>query len=81
MPIEIYWQVPQRVLYVHYSSHMTVQDIRDSIDQMRERFEEGEGPVHVILDIGDVTVFFFSLIALAIACGLAWLMVWSFRSQ
>jgi hypothetical protein len=31
--------------------------------------------------ISDVTVFLFSLIALAIACGLAWLMVWSFRSQ
>jgi hypothetical protein len=55
MPIEIYWEIPQRVLYLRYSGHMTVQDIRDSIDQMREHFEDGLPLVHVILDIGEVT--------------------------
>jgi hypothetical protein len=55
MPVEITWKVPQRVVYVNYSGHMTVQDIRDSIEQARLYIEEGTPPIHIILDIGGVT--------------------------
>ncbi len=55
MPTEIYWKIPQRVLYLHYIGHLTVDDVRDSIDQMRAHFEDGTPLIHVILDIGDVS--------------------------
>ena len=55
MPTEIYWKIPQRVITVRYSGHMTVQDIRDSIERTRAHLEEGTPLVHIILDIGDVS--------------------------
>lgn len=57
MPTEIYWKMPQRVVYVRNYGHMTVPDIRDSIEQMRAYYETGTPLVHTILDVGDVTSY------------------------
>lgn len=57
MPFEISWKIPQRVVYVRNYGHMTIPDIRDSIEQMRAHYEQGTSLVHTILDVGDVTSY------------------------
>jgi hypothetical protein len=54
MPLEMSWQQPNRVVYQRFHGTITIEEIHDGELAFVAYAQEGEGPVHLIVDLREV---------------------------
>jgi hypothetical protein len=50
MPIVHYWLLPGRIIYVHWSGQLTLDDLTAANHRTKTLLESGEAPIHLIRD-------------------------------
>ena len=55
MPVEISWQQPGRVLYERYYGTDVLASMAAAQQPLEQELNENEGPIHVIVDLSDIT--------------------------
>ena len=50
----IYWQIPQRVLYIKALHNASIELVHDEIEIILTLFDEGTAPLHLIFDVVDI---------------------------
>lgn len=55
MPYQLTWRVPQRVIYEQLSGQIGIGDIQDIQDLFHQYLAQGQAPVHLIVDMREVT--------------------------
>ena len=57
MPIEISWQQPRRVIYERFYGTITIEEMTAIQQKFIAFLNEGDAPVHAIIDLGGVRDF------------------------
>jgi len=57
MPIDISWQQPNRVIYERFYDSITIEEMTAIQQRFLQFVEEGEPPIHAIIDLGSVHDF------------------------
>lgn len=57
MPIELSWQQPRRVIYERFHGTITIEEMSAIQQKFIEYLNEGEAPVHAIIDLSAVRDF------------------------
>lgn len=54
MSHEVKWEVPDKVIYAQLAGDVSIDDVRETNQQIRDYIEEATSTVHCMLDVSDI---------------------------